>query len=351
MSRAQPSVLPEPLPSLIVRFGEKLKHRKPLQPELGAVLTGLGQLPPEAVVRADREVGALARMWWQHPPERSLLQKFFPKPSEPELLRHTHDLEYLFLFHGDGRLRQAALLKMAGGAPNAFFFAAIAWRLNDWAPPVREAAGNCASRVFPATDPAVIAEAALFLLDRARRWQRWKEEAAILSATLARPDVARHLAGLLATGRSGPLGALLRYALQREGIDPYLPDLASKAFLPTVRAVALQSLIERCATWHIGFERRWVDKSFNITRRVAVFGSREFPHSRSVQALIAEGARDKSALVRKVAASGLIRHRSSLENVDPIIEALAADKNRAVRERAEFILRERAGDAAAVPRS
>jgi hypothetical protein len=138
---------------LIVQLGETLKQRKPLQPELGAVLFGFGQLPPDAVVSADSEVSARARLHWQPRAEGSLLHRLFPKSSELEVLQRTPDLEYLFLFHGDGHLREAALKKMEGGAPNAFCFAAIAWRLNDWVPQVREAARNCALRVFPVTDP------------------------------------------------------------------------------------------------------------------------------------------------------------------------------------------------------
>ena len=53
-------------------------------------------------------------------------------------------LRYLFIFHGDETIREAALGKIVSGLPSPFLFAAIAWRLNDRALPVRRAAAECA---------------------------------------------------------------------------------------------------------------------------------------------------------------------------------------------------------------
>jgi HEAT repeat protein len=65
-----------------------------------------------------------------------------------------------------------------------------------------------------------------------------------------------------------------------------------------------------------------------------------------LEALIAQGARDRSAVVRRVAAGGLIQHRSSVSNLDEVVQLLAGDKSASVRERAEFVLREQSSETA-----
>jgi hypothetical protein len=342
-ARQNSSIFSEPLRLSIVRLGMNLEQRKPLQPELNALLESLNRLPPGAVAAASREITSLARLRPRRSAMASMTERL-PQASDHHLLQATPGLEYAFLLHGDGRLREAALELMKGGAPSAFIFAVIGARLNDWAPAVRNAARRCASRVFPATDPAIIAEAAIAMLGRIRDWRRWGEEASALGAAFARRDTQRCLADRFASGKTGPLGTILGYALEREGMDQYLPDLAANASLPTVRAVALRSLIERRATWRIGYARQWVDKRFGISRRVPVLGERQIIGSPPLELLIARGARDRSALVRRIAADGLINHRLALANIDPIVETLARDRNVSVRERAEFIIRRNAVD-------
>ena len=136
---------------------------------------------------------------------------------------------------------------------------------------------------------------------------------------------------------AGSMGALLRHMLRGPEVDRHLPDLSAHAILPSVRSVALRTLIEGRASWPEGYERKWIDKSHGLSRRVTRFGERALPDAPSPGPLIAQGARDRSPVVRRVAASGLIRHRDSLGNVADIIQLLALDSSRAVRERIEFL--------------
>ena len=85
-------------------------------------------------------------------------------PSDQELLEINHDYAWLFLFHPNGYVREAALDSLNNPPTSPFFFAALAWRLNDWVPAVRQAAQRCAERVLYRTAADVAATAALYLL-------------------------------------------------------------------------------------------------------------------------------------------------------------------------------------------
>ncbi len=278
---------------------------------------------------------------WSDPPHLA---------RDQALLRDTPQLEYLFLFHKDGRLREAALDKMNGPARSAFLVCALAWRLNDWAEPVRAAAARCVARVTPGAQPDILAEAAAVLLLRMGNWARWGGNAAILETALARPDVADSLARRLLTARNGRAGAILRQALRWEGLDRHLPELARDARLPGVRGVALQALLERKATWPTGWTWEWVNKAYGLGKRVPVTQCRTLADAPEALALIEAAASDRSALVRKIASQALVERRFDGDEVGRLAARFAADRNRRVREPAEFVLRKRAEAGAAAQR-
>ncbi|MGG6895901.1 hypothetical protein [Rhizobium sp. BR 315] len=115
-----------------------------------------------------------------------------------KLPEQTPSLEFVYIFHGDGYLREAFLNKIKGGLQSPFLVAAVMWRMNDWVGPVRTAAFFCAQRVFPLTQPDIIARAALDLFGRQRGWQRWgKPERSMIEQLYARPDITAELAKLL----------------------------------------------------------------------------------------------------------------------------------------------------------
>ena len=342
MSGARKLILPESLCQSLEAIGKTIGDGFIRPADLVAALAQIVVLPPSVIAKADGEIAFHARLSPRWVPVQEVSHRLYQRSGrDADLLREMSGLEYLLVFHRDGYIREAALAKFDGELTGAFFFAAIAYRLNDWAGMVREAALKAARRTFPKTKPEVVVGAAVFLLDRKRYWQRGGVIFDVLDETFARPDVVDQLAEVFYSSRAGPMGTLLRYALHRSETDKHLMRFATGAFLPAVRQVALESLIKRRATWSSGLKMEWVDKSLGKCRMVTAFASREIAEHHSLEQLIELGVRDRSPAVRRVALDGLIEHRASLGIVDGVVRLLRNDKNKSVRERIEFILAER----------
>jgi hypothetical protein len=345
LTQRQGSVLPEPLQRALVRLGNSLRQNRVDGSEVTAILLGLSQLPAETYVKAGSEIVLKAELFWQPRQERSwangILSPVGPARIDSDLLPSTPGLEYLYIFHSNGYLREAALAKIDGPVESPFFFSSIAYRLNDWVDPVRQAARACAARVFPQTAPAVIAEAAVVLLEHMRHWQRCEMDASILEEAFARPDVTQQLAELIMTATTGSPGRVLAQVLRGDRMDEYLLRLSREAVQPTVRALALRTLIQGHASWPQGFTNQWIDKSMGLSRRVVTYGERPLHRTVPIEALIAQGVADRSAMVRRIAADSLVQHRKSLSGLDDLVQTLVSDKSGSVRERALFILQER----------
>jgi hypothetical protein len=264
---------------------------------------------------------------------------FSPRRSAAAQLLQTPGLEYLFIFHRDGRLREAALLKITGGLPNPFLFAAILWRLNDWAEPVRQAARRCASRSFAQTNPSVIARTAAELLVRQSTWRRWQGERSILDEVFGRSDVAEALAKLMSIATTGPQASILRYSLRTPVLDRHLAQLASNAVQPSLRAVALEALIERKVYWPSGSVWRWIDKPMGLRRRQTIFEHRDLEIAAPVRTLIERGLNDRSAVVRRVALNGIMAHMPGTVDARALAAPFKSDRSPSVREKAAYILR------------
>lgn len=337
MASNRRSILPSSLHSALLSVGDSLE-RGPSSEDLERALEGLGKLPAKAAVQGAREIADAAQLTWWPVQKTSLRSLFWPALSKKVLLRRNPDIAWLFLFHQDGRVREQALDTIQAAPTAPFFFAAIAWRLNDWAEPVRRAAVRCASRVFPITDPDVAARAGLYLLDRRLAWERWREEQELLDLVFARHAVMDCLATLLRESSNGALATGLRHALRYPAIDEHLPRLAREAKQPAVRALALRCLIERKAAWPIGFEWQWIDKAYGLKKRIQVYANRAIQAPPRDPTLTA-GLSDRSAVVRRVAADGLIADRSTVPDLDDILARLASDKSPSIRERADYMIR------------
>ena len=220
--------------------------------ELGYIAAEVSKLSPSTIAAVEREIRHLALLHPYDIHRRSRVLKLFKIKSEQDVMLETEGLEYLYLFHGDGYLREAALDKLATPLNNPFLFTAVAYRLNDWVRDVRRAAHACALRCFPITKAEVIAVAALFLIEQKDAWRRWADVSSVLEETLRRGDVVACLAAEIKHRRNGPMGRVLRYALRSDLIDDHLPDLSVAAEQPAVRAAALQALIDGRATWPTG---------------------------------------------------------------------------------------------------
>lgn len=311
----------------------------PVEHEFDGVIDAIYTLAPADVVRADSEIALAANLqkWRRHFPLVTRL--FSPRITDREQLERVPDLEYLFLFHRDGFIREQALGRIDGPLQSAFLFAAIAWRLNDWVEPVRQAAARCASRCFPSTDASIVAEAALALLARENSWGRWSDGRSALFKAFARPDVADALAVAIRTRPAGPMATVLRYALRDSGLDSSLPQLASDAVQPAVRAVAVQALIDGRATWPSGRTWQWVNKPMGIRRWETQYSHRPLACSAARIPLLEAASRDPFATVRRVAASALIRYELGTEQARRIAAPLLNDRSPSVRQRAEFIFK------------
>jgi len=358
MANRSKSVLPAALAERLAR----LKPNKGTDSgqELKEVLDELAQLPPESIVRASNEIATSARLgrWLsRNAPMRvvprgrfsfslPLSWKVFAfdrikddPPSERDLLKINPDYAWLFLFHPNGHIREAALRHISTPPRSPFFLSALAWRLNDWVGQVRQAARHCIERIGAGLSPEVAAETGLYLLSRRLIWGRWRDEAQTLSLILAREDVIAAIADRLRTRTNGPMAACLRNALQHPGIDRHLPALAARAIQPSVRAIAYQCLISGKAPWPIGHEWIWVDRVYGLRRRIPKFETRELRRDHAAATYVADGLRDRSAFVRKIVADAMIVARSDLPDERHLVALIANDPNPAVRSRADFMLR------------
>jgi hypothetical protein len=303
-----------------------------------AVIAGLGELPLGLFYRAAHE------LVWQvsgraRPRPASLWARFRAMMSGRKGLRRS---PYPDLFHHSGYVREAALRRIVGPVPNAFFVVALVYRLNDWVPEVRIAAAEALRRASPpVTDPAIFVQALLFLLPRVRDWSRWGDELAPFDALLDRPEVAALLAASLRDSATGPSARLLRQALRRPVIDAHLPDLLRKARQPAVRALALRVLAAGEVGWEMGPPtiKQWIDKSLGRFRFVRRTETRAVASPFTRAELTGIGAADKSAAVRLAAATALSLNFAEIAEGRALAERLAADRNRVVRERAAFLLR------------
>jgi len=339
-------LLPLGLRQSLSAFGERLvSGPAPDGAILERILTDIEDLPADAVSRAAHEINAGVRLGWVRPAprKRGVLDLFLGAPvgppSERELMTADPRYARLFLFHSDGRIREAALDALVEPPATPFAFAAIALRLNDWAEPVRAAAVRCAERLFPLASPELTARTAIDLVDKAFRWRRWGQERQALDAVFANPAVAAHVAPLFLTGANGPLATRLRQLLRYPGFDRGLAELARDAVQPSVRAAALKCLIERKVHWPVGHGWKWIDKAYGLRRRVVLTESRELATDQDPEALIRQGLVDRSAVVRRVAADALIEHRASVRDLDQLIARMTADRSPSIRERADYMIR------------
>jgi len=337
LNEGRRSVFPERLQLALDTFANDLNAERVSAGLVMLIVDQLSGLPVEAVTRAEQEMPARAGLYrgaWDD-------AGYIP-PKQLDHLRSTDGLEYIFLFHRNGHLREAALHKMDGIMPSAFFFGAVAYRLNDWVQPVRQAAFQCAMRMFLETSPEIITTAAMSLLMRRRLWTRGKAETVIIDEVFSRTEVLEQFVERLLTTERGPLGRILIAALSDDRIDTYLPVLAQKARRADVRAVALRALVKAEARWPEGLERKWIDKSMGQYRLVSSYNSRPLTITEPVAQLILIGSLDKVAIVRKAAMQALVDAPDLWPDMQSVIERFAIDRSAAIRTGADYIQQHKA---------
>lgn len=311
----------------------------------------LEQVSPDSIQRFDREIGwampsATARIkhdgsffgrlkaalfWWREPSYQ--LGMF-------ELLEQEPDLAWLLLSHRYGYLREAALNSLNRPPSSPFFLSLLIFRLNDWVPEVRAASQACLARLLTRIDATVISAVTPHILARAVQWRRWQGAPPLLDEMIFQDSVLDKLAVGIQDSLSGAQAMLLRLAMRRHGMDRHIPLLARQAVQPSVRACALKILLEGQVTWPTHYERVWIDKSSGRDEWRLAYAKRSIEHSFSLEELSLQGARDKSAFVRKIAATALVQNRHTLGNRDEIIALLKDDRSSAVRSAVDFVIRD-----------
>lgn len=266
-----------------------------------------------------------------------------PGPSPVSLIARAPGIEHLMLFHASGYVREAALRAMRGTLDSPFWIVAVSHRLNDWVPQVRSAAFDAFGRTVLAAPTPALADAAIFLSGRVREWRRWGAEVDAFRNIVRRPAVARAIADHIAAASHGPMVRAMRSLMKESVVDPYLLMIARSAVQPGLRAAAFQALLDGQVKWAEGWQKKWLDRSFNLWRREPVYRTRALERPSSFDDLLAFAATDRSPSVRKVASRALISHADLAS--DPVKWAglLGEDPNRAVREPARFYLERIAG--------
>lgn len=257
------------------------------------------------------------------------------RPEALHQLRVVPSTTLLFLFHGDGFVREGALHALTEPLTSPFFVAAVLFRLNDWVPEVRAAALSCANRLFAITPAAVLLRGIFATLVQASTWGRWTVERAAIEMAFRRADVAHELVEFLCVSATGPTARLFSEALHRDVVDDRLFSIATCAKQPLVRAVALQTLVDGFARLHVGYEWKWIDKSMGQRKRVRVYRHREI---QSLDRLSAArlGLADRVALVRRATLDAIARNRQLIPGSMDLLQSLGSDRDPAVRERVAY---------------
>lgn len=315
-----------------------LHHGVELETHIEAILQHFETIPPALIAAVSLQIRHDADLY------AAPVGSFWLSPPKPhaalKLLQRTPGLEFIYIFHSSGYVREASLNKITGGLQSPFLVAAVMWRMNDWVAPVRAAAFRCAQRVFSLTQPETIARAGLDLLKRQYGWERWGElERSMVNDLYARPDVTAELASLLIQQTTGPTPSTFRHALRTPLFDAHLEDISSKSVHPMVRAIAVETLIDRSAKWRSGFRLEWVDKRYNLKRWIPTYSQRELVCSASPREIADRAILDRSPFVRRVVLDSVGRNSLPADVGRQYARQVEFDRSGAVREAAAFILR------------
>lgn len=359
------SSLPVHLQETIISLMDDVRTGRDISEPLEAYADAVGLLPASSINRAMRDIRHAGRLL-RHAPKESLKQrlqylwywirtaqfknalytfnrhsqKIATARSEVLALEKQQRLCRLYIFHGDGHMREAALTAWTGPIDSPFIFTAWVYLLNDWCEPVRDAAYRRARELFPQMPANVIASAAFYLFAQIPKLERWGfDERTYIESAMYRQDVKEAFEKQLMQRPAGHVSLIFRHALKRPEFDGRLPEFATHAALPHVRAIAYECLLLRRARWREGFRYQWIDKSHGLRQRVPNFVERKIEHQLDLEELLRQGAHDHAVVVRKVIASTLIKLRTELSSeMREIGEVLAQDRSKSVRSKAEFFL-------------
>jgi hypothetical protein len=247
---------------------------------------------------------------------------------------------WLNLFNGDGFQREGALREISQGAPNAFLFAILLRRLNDWVPQVRLAAREAIVRSAAKTETRIIVDTLWGSLPYMHSWGRWQEiDKDTLIDLVGVERVPELLALRIMRRRDGPAATILSQIARRSDIDGYLVRIADEAVQPAARARAFKMLLNGQASWLERRQWEWTDKVWCKGKYKPVLGHRRISVDIDRLQIIRKAAKDRSPAVRRIAGSAVISQLSELgKEALPLAKLLAADPYPSIAERGEFAL-------------
>jgi hypothetical protein len=271
---------------------------------------------------------------WEFADETSVtLPSGWKMRSKPSLF-----LTWMDIWSDEGFRRETALRTLSGPAPNAFFLAMAARRLNDWVPQVREAARVRLPVIAADTDPDIVVDVLCATLPAWNLWGRMEDkdkQALIDIASVQR--VRDALKTRIVSATAGPMTAVLSQASGAGILECYLDEIARMAIQPSVRAKAYRYLLEGKMVWSTGTKWEWTDIRYCEGRPNPVLSERTLPAAPPFLVTLNMAALDRSVLVRRVAVDMLIRHPEKAGDESlKLAELLASDCVPSVAERGRY---------------
>jgi hypothetical protein len=256
-------------------------------------------------------------------------------------IQATPFLSWIDLCSGDGFKRERTLRALGGAAPNRFFFALAVRRLNDWVPQVRAAACEQLTSLAIASKPEDVVDVLCAVFPHWSSWGRMETEGRQTLLEIASFEAVTHsLKSRLVSATAGPLASVLAQAGQTPVLDAYLPEIATSAIQPSVRAKAYKSILDGKMVWLAGRKWEWTDMRYCIGHFKPVLCDRPLSVSRPLEETLRAASADRSAIVRRVAGDILIREAGTIGSVAlQLATVLASDSHPSVAERGNFALK------------
>lgn len=253
----------------------------------------------------------------------------------------TPFLTWIDLCSGDGFRRERTLRVLSGPAPNPFFFAMAVRRLNDWVPQVRSAAREQLPSIAIASNPEDVVDVLCAVFPHWSSWGRSENEGKQTLLAIASIEAVTHsLKSRLVSATAGPLASVLAQAGQTAVLDAYLPEIASNAIQPSVRAKAYKSLLDGKMVWIAGRKWEWTDIRYCEGRFMPTLYERPLSIKNPFVDTLEAASIDRSAIVRRVAGDVLIRESGTIGPVAlQMAGLLASDPHPSVAERGNFALK------------
>lgn len=241
----------------------------------------------------------------------------------------------------DGYKRERTLRALAGAAPNSFFLALAARRLNDWVPEVRAAAREKLPSIAAASDPADVASVLCVVFSNWTSWGRMEApDKQVLLDIASIEVVVRQLKAKIISTPAGPMAEILAQVGRAPALDASLQDIASKAVQPAVRAKAFRALLDGKIVWLEGRAWDWTDRRYCKGYRRAVHGNRMLSVNAPSAELLKAAIADPSHVVRSVVGDVLIRETKPLDGLAlELAMRLASDKHPSLFARGQFLLK------------